>query len=820
MEDDRFIFAIGQQKKDINGKDFSTLVPVAQLDGTPITDARHDFPNRGRVWWMVKGDSRIVYAPPGCLVISGIENAPQQSSDPQKDKLQALQPSLPRHTDLLEILTPASPPSEPSALLDDFRMACSHEPTRFVLVRLGDDLYGPFKLDLLGAETDRELQPSVGFSKPAVPHRVYRFADPAKVRPPGYLKHSVFVWPGDRILSEGEGHQMKYEAVTGALYEEMRATAEEVELVSKKEVMQRVTATLATKRTKQEFVAKFSPLLDTPGLSPGTYERAREILAQQDAAASGVSSFFDAVVDDPDFQPRIESAIKEKVDRRVAELAAQIDARAQEEVSDLNRRKAELAAQIREEEETFQRQRAKRFELVELELSERRQAVDAELEGKRLQLAHFEEAITGSFEAAITRLESGRSSVLSDFLALEPLMRRLFGAVGAQGASAVQTPASTARPVKLWTPPMRKAPIVHIGEDDFFDRFVSHVEASGFHFERDDLIAFQIAAKQGAPTILAGVSGTGKSSLPTLYAEALAGDEDSPNCLNIDVNPSWTSPADILGYVDALEHRFVPAASGMVGTLIAAKEERQLFRDAAALYVLCLDEMNLAQPEYYLSDVIQAVSRAPGQQTLSLFDRMAVAQDDPYRDFARVELGPNLIIFGTVNHDETTKPLSLRLLDRCNVIEFRTPRSLPSLRGLAATGQRKATGPMVTMVDLQRWRRDGEVPSSRAVAILDEIQPELRLLGCAITPRRQSAILRGVASAGQLCGIDKSVDIQLVQRVVPQIRGLYRSGAMETLGRLSDLIAAKCEAPLTLAAIEHLRREEQDRYDGFALSEE
>lgn len=820
MEDDRFLFAVGQLTKDINGIDFSTLVPVARLDGTPITDALRDFPNRGRVWWMVKGDSRTMYAPPGCLVIAGTENAPHQSSDPQKDRLQALQPSLPRHTDLMEILTPADAPTDPSALLDEFRIACSHEPTRFVLVRLGGHLYGPFKVDLPGAENDRDMKPSIGLSKPAVPHRVYRFADLAEEEPPGYLNHSVLIWPGDKILPEGQGHQMKYEAVTGSLYEEMRATAEEIELVSKKEVMQRVTSALATKRMRQEFVNKFSSLLELPDLSPGTFDRARQILAKQQSESEVLTGFFNAFVNDSDFQPRIDEAIKDRVDQRVQELAAQIDARAQEELSDLNRRKVELTNQIRDDEEAFRRLRVQRQQDIEQELSQRRQLVETEIEEKMSQLAQLEEAITGSLDAAIAKLESGRSDVLSDFLVLEPLMRRLFSGASNTSQSVATPTISQSVSAQLWSPVPRKAPIARIVEDDFFARFVSHVDASGFRFERDDLLAFHIAAKQGAPIILGGVSGTGKSSLPTLYSEALAGDEEAPKCLGIDVNPSWTSPTDILGYVDALEHRFIPAASGLVGMLIAAAEERRVFGDAAALHVLCLDEMNLAQPEHYLSDVIQAVSRAPGQQKLSLFDPMAVGQDDPFREYSRVDLGPNLVIFGTVNHDETTKPLSLRLLDRCNVIEFRMPNSLPSLQGIASTGRLKANGAMVTMGDLQRWRLEGQLPPSRAVMILDEMQPELRLLGCAITPRRQSAILRGIASAGQLCSVDKAIDIQLVQRVVPQIRGLYRRGAIEALGRLHDRIVASCEAPLTLAAIDNLARDEQDRNEGFSLGNE
>ena len=39
-----------------------------------------------------------------------------------------------------------------------------------------------------------------------------------------------------------------------------------------------------------------------------------------------------------------------------------------------------------------------------------------------------------------------------------------------------------------------------------------------------DLVAFHVSVKISDLTVLGGVSGTGKSSLPRLYAQALAGE--------------------------------------------------------------------------------------------------------------------------------------------------------------------------------------------------------------------------------------------------------------------------------------------------------
>ena len=95
-------------------------MPIADTSGKIIDDRRSDFPNRGRAWWMLRGEARATHAPPGCLIMSGIEDASDLSSAPDKDIYQLLQPTLPGPKDLLEILSPDAKISDPNELLDGF----------------------------------------------------------------------------------------------------------------------------------------------------------------------------------------------------------------------------------------------------------------------------------------------------------------------------------------------------------------------------------------------------------------------------------------------------------------------------------------------------------------------------------------------------------------------------------------------------------------------------------------------------------------------------------------------------------------------------
>lgn len=65
-KDKRYIFAVGQKSFETgtSSNHFSTVVPIADASGDIIDDRRSEFPNRGRAWWMLRGEARVTHAPP------------------------------------------------------------------------------------------------------------------------------------------------------------------------------------------------------------------------------------------------------------------------------------------------------------------------------------------------------------------------------------------------------------------------------------------------------------------------------------------------------------------------------------------------------------------------------------------------------------------------------------------------------------------------------------------------------------------------------------------------------------------------------------
>ena len=64
------------------------------------------------------------------------------------------------------------------------------------------------------------------------------------------------------------------------------------------------------------------------------------------------------------------------------------------------------------------------------------------------------------------------------------------------------------------------------------------------------------------------------------------------------VRPDWSDSTDLFGHLD-LNGNFVP------GAIIDFVKKAEL--DNGHPYFLCLDEMNLARVEYYLSDILSVI---------------------------------------------------------------------------------------------------------------------------------------------------------------------------------------------------------------------
>ncbi len=178
--------------------------------------------------------------------------------------------------------------------------------------------------------------------------------------------------------------------------------------------------------------------------------------------------------------------------------------------------------------------------------------------------------------------------------------------------------------------------------------------------------------------ILSGLSGTGKTQLALKYARAVHGltsnTDDDPLIFECPVRPEWTDPTGLIGYYDVLTNRYV--VPPFLEAVLVATAHR-----GSPVFVI-LDEMNLARVEYYLSDVLSCMETGGRLQLHSNGVPLEGTTGASIR--AELPLPANLFIIGTINVDETTNPVSDKVLDRASVIDMSTvdvPGFLGSLEG-------------------------------------------------------------------------------------------------------------------------------------------
>ena len=290
------------------------------------------------------------------------------------------------------------------------------------------------------------------------------------------------------------------------------------------------------------------------------------------------------------------------------------------------------------------------------------------------------------------------------------------------------------------------------------DLIVERIHARGFALADPLIRAYHVALQTKPLVILPGISGTGKTRLTRLYADAVydhAPGQPNEHYLLVAVQPDWHNARDLLGYYNALTNTFHPTPF--------LRFLHRAASDPATPFFVCLDEMNLARPEYYLAPILSALETedhmidigAPGAQVETVTGEVL---QNPFR------IPLNIRITGTVNVDESSHTLSDKLLDRANVIEL-------------------------TDVDLDAFRHSyrGAIDET-AWQVITQIHAIMTRAGQPFGYRTVAEMLRYVEQARGVLSLEQAIDQQIKQKVLPKLRGddtpRLRRALIELLERL------------------------------------
>ena len=216
-------------------------------------------------------------------------------------------------------------------------------------------------------------------------------------------------------------------------------------------------------------------------------------------------------------------------------------------------------------------------------------------------------------------------------------------------------------------------------EEQALAEIYSRLENAGYDFHERVIKAFHTSLKCheiNPLTVLAGVSGTGKTLLPRAYARIMG-----MYSLVIPVQPRWDSPQDMFGFYNYYEKRYraTELASALIrmDPFITVPRLNEAQKQENRMLLVLLDEMNLARTEYYFSEFLSKLElkRDAGSLTDAKNRRDAVINLDtgPGGESFSFLVGKNVLFTGTMNEDESTQTLSDKVLDRANVLRFGRP---------------------------------------------------------------------------------------------------------------------------------------------------
>lgn len=281
--------------------------------------------------------------------------------------------------------------------------------------------------------------------------------------------------------------------------------------------------------------------------------------------------------------------------------------------------------------------------------------------------------------------------------------------------------------------------------------------------------------------LLTGISGTGKTLLARSYAYAVVGISDlklaNDNFMLIPVRPDWTEPAHLLGYLDSVTGKY--RSTRFLEALIRANANRDM-----PMFV-CLDEMNLAQPEHYFADIMSAMETGGD---IHLHDTDEAEAGVP----RSIPWPTNLYIVGTVNMDETTRPFSPKLLDRANVIDMSEVDIPIYLTAIASEPACAHAG-------------DAEFG-----AFIQGVHDALEPFGLHFGYRtvKEMAKFLGFANAKSLLATE-ALDVQVHQKILTKLKGSRRHSSV--LNQLEILFA---KLPKSLAKVRQMKQD-LDEFESF-----
>ena len=189
-----------------------------------------------------------------------------------------------------------------------------------------------------------------------------------------------------------------------------------------------------------------------------------------------------------------------------------------------------------------------------------------------------------------------------------------------------------------------------------FRSFASRIAGNPLYYSIDDIRRFITSLGVSKILILQGMSGTGKTSLPVAWGKFTK----VPTTV-VPVQPMWKERSDLIGYFNEFTGKF--NESMILEKLYEANKTNKI-------YLIVLDEMNIARVEYYFAEFLSLLE-LPTVDERILEVTSSISKKDPKElHNGKLILPDNVYFIGTANNDDSTFAISDKVYDRSMVLNL------------------------------------------------------------------------------------------------------------------------------------------------------
>lgn len=512
--------------------------------------------------------------------------------------------------------------------------------------------------------------------------------------------------------------------------------------------------------------------------------------------------------------------VKEKVARAESELMRQLQ-NLKLGIEQTAQKKNKLEAELRSLEERhdevvegYQHEAQEQIERRNQEIEEKRaeaERLEAELDRLKRERIVAEEQIDSIIESMGSGFK-GSEKILENIVIRRIIESVAPGVGSAQAIGSEPAPEQRVAAFGQLNDPVIRDDESSMGDEEVVDFLESGIcEGAGRDYDRNEVINLLTCLMQGYVVTLAGMPGTGKTSLANILADVLGVSAQGANRFcEVSVEKGWTSYKDFIGYYNPFTKTLERANAAVFDAFSSLDAEARSSVASPAPYLFLLDEANLSSIEHYWSPFLRACDtfrRQPSRLSLGGPDDLIV---------------PSWVRFiATVNFDHTTEELSPRFLDRSWVITL-DPQPIDFM-------ENDVTEPLLDYAAEKPFSyeklmqvfgvRQDDVISSKLRAKTKEIFDVFAKHGSPLSRRSQSMIRDYLGTTSRLMDMSTAetayapVDFAVAQKLLPSLNG----PAERLEGLLNDL-AGVGGLGRTTSRIEHMLKVGQDSgyYQYFA----